>query len=296
MKVFINKVICKFLFLHDLSGWHYSARGSFRDYWIRTPSKLTKKEQTALAAWQKLNADFYKKKKDFILGNYLSGKLNKHDRKTILSTFEILGPRFEFHYQQQLPNMKKVAAYLRKFKGSRHLEKTHKLYGIKDRNLPIYLAMSHNANKSAGGMRLGSFVILQFGDYKLKKDNSTMLNVLSHELTHGGSVSRYLSAKPNIKLPRLFTGDTKDFIDEVIHKALWSEIGLFSQKQFGWSDQKVEKSYRFLLEKSKDPHKEIIKKAFGVRDYLAEKFRNSPDFKFSPSSAREIVSIIEENA
>lgn len=292
MKVHNNKIICKFLFLHDLSGWHYSARKSFHDYWIRTPSKLTGKERTALVAWRKLNVSFYERKGDFMLSDYLSGTLHNGDKQAIFGIFKILEPRFEFHYRRQLPNMKKVAAYLQKYKDLRYLRETYKLYGLRNYSMPVYLAMSRNANRSAGGMQLGNAVILQFGDYKLKKGNSPMMNVMFHELTHKGGVRKYLPANLNIKLPRSFTENVKDFADEVVHKALWSEVGLFSQKQFGWSNRIVEKKYRFLLKKLRSPYKEMIANAFKVREYLAKELQVNPNFKFDHDSARKIVSVI----
>jgi hypothetical protein len=294
MKVYIDKTICKFLFIHDLSGWHYSSRKSFRDYWIRTPAKLSEKERKALIIWKKLNLDFYKKRETFILTSCLSKKLKERDRKIIDNTFKIFEPRFEFFYKKQLPNIKKVAKYLKNLKTPRYLKETYKLYGANYRNIPVYIAMSHKANRSAGGMLLDNIVVLQFGDYKLGKDNSSILNTLFHEIAHRGSIGKYLGTKPNVKLPRGFIGSAKDFIDEVVNMALWSEIGLFSQKQFGWSEQKIYKSYRFLLKEWKSPYKEIIRKAFVVRGYLAKKLKNNPNFKFNRGSVNEIVSLLRK--
>ena len=226
------------------------------------------------------------------LGHSIYKKLNKNDQATIDNVFKVFERRFEFHYKQQISNMRKVAAYVQKFKDSPFLQKAHKLYGIKNQNMPVYIAMSYNANKSAGGMQLGNMVILQFGDYKLNGDNSPMLNVLFHELTNKGSVAKFLPKNLDIQLPRTFTGDIKDFVDEVIHKALWSEIGLLSQKQFGWSNQEVKKSYEFLLENFRSPYKEMIKKAFAAREYLARELIDNPSFKFNRKSTRELLDII----
>lgn len=272
MKVHINKTICKFLFLHDLSTWHYSARKHFRDYWTRTPLKLSKEERVALVSWRSLNKNFYKEKKVFLLNDYLSGRLKKTDKDIVDNVFEIFEPRFEFHYKKQLLNMKKIVKYLKGFENSPYLQRVYRFYEIKESRMPVYVTMSHNANKSAGGMQLGNMVILQFGDYKLNKDNSPILNVLFHELTHKGSVSKFLPANTAVSLPHSFTGDVESFIDEVIHKALWSEIGVFSQKQFGWSNQKIEKSYKLLMDKLESPYREMIKKVFLVRKYLIKKF------------------------
>ena len=227
-----------------------------------------------------------------MLSDYLSGVLPKSDKWAIFSIFKIFELRFEFHYKRQLPNMKKIAAYLQKFNDLRYLRETYKLYGLKGRSMPIYLAMSHDANRSAGGMQLGNAVILQFGDYKLEKDNSPMMNILFHELTHKGGVGKYLPANLDIRLPPSFTGSIKDFMDEVVHNALWSGIGLFSQKQFGWSDQEIEKTYGFLLRKLQSPYKELTVKAFKVREYLEKELQVNPNFKFGRDSAREIVSVI----
>ena len=293
MKVFINKTICRFLFLHDISRWHYSARDTFGKYWARAPFSLSIKENQALQDWIEFNKNYFKNKNDFILKEILSDKIQDKYHNKILNIFNIFEPRFKYHFDKQYFNMKKIVEYIQSIKNPRLVQKTFHIYGLRPKLTPIYIAMSYKANKSAGGMTLNERIILQFGDYELQDDNSSILNVLFHELTHQGSFAKYIPNDYKIKLPYNFSGNVNEYVDEIIHKTFWSEIGLFSQIQFGWTEKQIIIKINLLLKNLSSPYKDMIEIVIYIRKYLSVKFNNNPEFEFNSSIVKEILFIIK---
>lgn len=229
MKVRIDKTLSQYLFLHNLSGWHYSFRDTFKEYWSKTPTSLSQEERVAIKQWTKFNKEYFKKHNSFIVEKYLQGKLTKKETFFIKSVFDILDPRFEYHFSRQLSNMKKVKNYLEKQKLGHQIKRIFSFYGIKKKIDKVYLTLSKDANHSAGGMYLGA-VVLEFGDWKLKGQNKPLINLLLHEITHPGNVNKFLSASVNITLPPNFPGTKLDYVNEVFHQCLIGNIEITSNK------------------------------------------------------------------
>ncbi len=268
VSICISPIVCRYLFLHNLSRWHYSTIEPFARYWSSTPTRLTDEEREAIAAWGALEKRNFQKTKSFLAQRYVQGGLSVIERKRILKLFAPLEPRFQFHYRQQHLNMVTVARYLKTVPLGNVLRQTSLLYGKELRSGPIYVTLSHDAARQAGGMSLGNKTILQFGDYILKSRNEEVLSILFHEMTHEATVEHLMPARVSIKLPKLFSGTPEEYIDEIIHQAVWGEIGLLSQRYFKLSEQEVSRRKIKLTRALSEPFRSMTMDAFTIRPIL----------------------------
>lgn len=264
MKTIINKTVCQYLFVHHLSGWHYSSRTYFKEYWQTSPNALTPKESKAIQTWTVLSTKVFKKSGLFLLEKYLNNSLTKEEAKLIDTIFNTLENRFVYHYNSQYKQMHRVANLVAKKLDNHLIQKTVDFYGSKVNKFPVYITMSYKANKHAGGMQLQGGFFLEFGDYKLNKTNEQMLNILFHEITHLSNIK--LSRSINLKLPKKFTGTQSEFLEEAIHGALWSQIGVFSQELFKLSDNTLKLRHRKVCSSRHYPLSVLLNTSWAIRE------------------------------
>ncbi|MCC7356840.1 MAG: hypothetical protein IT410_04510 [Candidatus Doudnabacteria bacterium] len=268
MKISIDPILCKYQFLHHLSGWHYSSRTSFGQYWRSVPGKLSYDEVQAVKNWTALSKRVFAKENLFLAEKYLSGTLSVDEETAVQAIFEVLGGRFGYHYKKQFSNIKKVSLYLSRSSLDRYVQDTFRFYKVKPKLPPVYITLSYNAQKEAGGMYLGKGVVIEFGDWKLGKDNEPLVNVAIHELTHGVSLIPLLPRTLRLKLPEEFNSSAKDFMEEVVHNALWSQIGVFTQKVFRFSDTELDRRFKRLMRIAPEPYKSLFMSSYSVRSLL----------------------------
>lgn len=292
MKVSINPKFCQLLFMHNLSRWHYSAIPAFAEYWLSIPQKLTERETLAISRWRDLETNNQKNETIFIFEKYLSGRLSKKQQLEITHCLSVLRERFKFHFNKQFSNMRVVADYLSRVPLKEIIKKTSAIYGCNVDAPRIYLTLSRNANREAGGMLLDDKVILQFGDFKLHGNNEEMLSILFHELTHDCSVRKLLPSKIDIKLPSGFTGNVKDYIDEVIHQALWGQLGVLSQEYFNLSDKEMLKRKNKLIEQRPEPPKSLAEDSYHIGRIIKLEREKNPKWQITKQNVLNLLKLV----
>lgn len=277
--------------MHNLSQWHYSAIVSFGRYWSSHPKKLTEKEIKAIKKWKDLETKYFEKNDSFLFEKYIAGKIGEEQKKEIELCLYALKERFDFHFKKELANMIKIAEFLSVVSLEEVVKRTSLIYGQKIKIPSIYLTMSHHANHEAGGMLLGNKVILQFGDFKLSGKNEEILSILFHELTHGFSVKKFLPARFKINLPAGFTGNTKEYIDEVFLQSLWGQIGVLSQEYFNISEKEILKRKNNLIILRQEPLRSLVKDSYKVGRVIKQRLGKNREWKIT---RQEMEKILEE--
>ena len=279
--------------MHNLSQWHYSAISAFAEYWSSVPQKLTEAEVLAINRWRDLETNNPKSENIFIFEKYLSGRLPKNQQLEITHCLFVLKKRFTFHFNKQLSNMRVIADYLSRVPLKEVIKKTSAIYDCKIGILRIYLTLSRNANREAGGMLLGDKVILQFGDFKLHGNNEEMLSILFHELTHDCSVRKLLPSKIDFKLPSGFTGNVKDYIDEVVHQALWGQLGVLSQEYFNLSDKEMLKRKTKLIEQRLEPLKSLVEDSYHIGRIIKLEREKNPKWQITKQNMLNLLKLVD---
>lgn len=264
-----------FLFIANLTEWHFSCRQNFNRIWKRQPYPLSPVEQRQLILFKNALIRYYQKTGEHLTSFFANGRninwrilskiLDEKDIEVIKETFSLFRSRFNFFYNRQKKNMFAVAQVVKKNRENNqtYLEQTKNLYGCKERkNCDVLIALSEDSNHNSGGIYFASsrkgHIILQFGDFQLKEDHQPILMVFYHELGHHFQENNYwrkLSEKneAKIRIPIKFKNqgiNVKDIIDEPIHTALWGKNGIFTEKIFGVrkSAEKETGSYYYQVE------------------------------------------------
>lgn len=265
MTVFDNKRVSQHLFLHNLSCWHYSTQPTFLQFWSAVPSPLSQAERTAINDWSELSRQAFAHAGEFLVTSEILQTLNADQRQEIDRIFSILDARFGFHYALQRSNIQRIVAYIQRVPPSKYLQETLSLYLQTYRPPDIFITLSHGANKAAGGMNLQNAVILQFGDYDLSQGSDALLNILYHEATHAGTLRPFIAEDIQVPLPPRFTGDAVEYVDEVLHQSLWSQVGLFSRRVFKWTDEQIARNTEHIRTSARSPHRELIQMAVTIQ-------------------------------
>ena len=247
MKVKINPTVCLACFVHDLTNWHISCTPSFSRYWSAHPQPLSPKEKTAIKTVAPIFGQYLKKHDELWLRQLWLASHRPAIPSSQLPLFQTFSPRFSYFYHQQFPNMRKVKLHLDHLSSSRPLSATRRFYGYSSpARVSAYLALSHRANREAGGMLIDLAknhqysLILKFGDFILGKNNWPLENTFLHELSHVYQctpefetlISRYasrLSLPPILKQQGL---TSQDILTELIHASLWGQTGYLSRSLY----------------------------------------------------------------
>jgi hypothetical protein len=292
MKVYTDKKISQLLFLHNISRWHYSVIIPFAKYWQNKPRALSQTEKTALVIWQTLESDNAQKSNVFLIEKYISGKILQKEKTQMDSCLDAFRKRFEYHYDRQAANLIKLEKCLRSMPLDPLIKKTAAIYNCEIIAPKTFITLSHNANREAGGMILADRVILQFGDYNWSNNNEPILNLWLHELTHSANIYHLLPEDLAIKLPTEFTGSKADYIDEIIHQALWGQLGILAQEYFGLSDNEIATRKAKLIKQRAEPFKTMSRHSYAVGRYIKQRLEINPNFHFSKPDLVEILNLI----
>lgn len=258
MNFVLDKTVCKYMFLHNLSQWHYSSIPTFTEDWSKTGKVLSVSEKKYIQDWVLISKKAYLEKHEFLLTLYLQGRLSKTQESKISAIFKALEGRFNVVYSRQEANIYKLLSYLKQEAKNPLINKTLDFYSQEQIVRNVYIALSTNSNRQAGGMALDNSVIMQFGDYKLGKTNEPLLDIFFHEVTHYRNARPFLPKNIKFRIPKAFTGYRYEYIEEVIHRALWSYIGLFTKEYFDISAAQIKRRIEFLHSRLKEPNKTIL--------------------------------------
>ncbi|MCX6812375.1 MAG: hypothetical protein NTW79_02020 [Candidatus Berkelbacteria bacterium] len=308
----INKQLNLFLFISNLSEWHFSCRKSFNEIWKTKPTPLSDVEKTTLLNFVKILKKYNKKNKEHLIAEFvksnsinwqkISNRISSRDVATIKNAFQIFQPRFEYFYSAQKRNMVEIAKFLENNleKNKNAVDKARVIYQNSENfSFDVLICLSENSNKSAGGMYFSSgkkgYIVIQFGDFNLADDNYPLLNTFYHEISHHfQNTENYIKlvnkCKDQIVISKKYVDDgvdKNDIINEIVNAALWGEFGVLSQKVFSISDSELEKKFEALPKKDRDYYDQI--------KYCAYKFRGIIQKKISDNLAlnnEDILSVV----
>lgn len=270
MTYIYDQFVAQYLFLHNLSAWHYSAIRRFAEHWAAAPSPLSREERTQLDAWAMAECAVFGKDGDFLVERYFAGSLSGEDQRRMRAAFAVFADRFHYHEAQQRANIDALTRYLEQLDLTPHLRATEQFYGKPCERSTVCITLSHNANHQAGGMAFSSAVVLQFGDFALSPDaNEPIVSVLMHELTHDLPLPT-VTETTAIPLPAGFSGTGHEYLEELIQQTLWSEFGVLSQQLFHLTDEEIQLRYEHLLQTQSEPLRSITHDAYAVRDITAQ--------------------------
>lgn len=301
MKILIQKQLNLFLFIVNLTEWHFSVTKSFNKKWKKLPKPLSLEEKRVLLDLTKILKSYQQKYQEHLIieflgenrinWNKLSQKLLPENIKTLKYALKIFESRFEYFYCRQYSNMEKLKKSLLSFfaKSKSWLEKIQNFYNwVSKKEILIYLTLSSEANKQAGGIFFENskkaYVILQFGDFNLKQEKWPLIDVLLHEISHlyqGSLMWENLIKKPTQKIIVLqdFKNEgitQKDVMNELIHCTLFSEVGTISQKIFNWSNQEILKKVDKLKSQKIFYHQAVLITSYSLRNEV-QKYINSKE-------------------
>lgn len=232
------------MFISNLAEWHYSCRNSFNYVWKNYPQPLTLEEKNLLIKLKKIFIDYLHQFNEHPAIEFIDQKsffwsklatiIGRPNSQIIHQAMDKFLPRFNYHYSKLINNMERVRQRIDDLQKQNRsaIDQTAVFYDYIDSDrCNIFLTLSNNANKSAGGMYLHNnnhgFVILEFGDYSAS-DSIPLANILYHELGHHFQESTHwknLVAKFAEKV-MIRHGDTQQGVTEAIN--LWNRFSLQS--------------------------------------------------------------------
>lgn len=288
-----------FLFIANLTEWHFSCRKNFNKVWRNIPSSLSKNEKSCLNKIKsvlKLYNKNYREHLTIEFLNYRSApwknletKIGKANVGIIKKSFEIFSPRFEYFYNRQKSNMNKVFDFLNSIltKNLNLLSITQKVYLLSSpKDFKVIVTLSENSNHSAGGMCFMvdnmNYIIMQFGDFEISKDNWIIEDVLCHEIGHcfqnGPNWANLVSLYSNkINVPERYKREgvnAQDVFNEVVNASLWGEFGILSQIITKENDEVIKDRFVSLSKKNRNYYEEINWCAFKFRPAMTKMIKN----------------------
>jgi len=204
LKFKISKIANFFFFIDNLSEWNAYCRKKYNDEWIKRYGELTSTENTALKNYRvimkkngttkKFRAYFYQNNSDNIKIPFkkISNLFNKKETKIIINSFNVLQPRFEKMWGEQINlleyNEKLITSSYKKVYEKINLaySKLSDFYGdksIKKYLCYVFLIISPNR----GGKSISRNIIsieTEKLDPKDKYRFSRLWFSVMHELTH----------------------------------------------------------------------------------------------------------------
>ncbi len=195
----INKTANKFHFISNLTEWHFSARKSYNEYWIKKTGKLTKKEKSALISLTKILKK-YNFGKDFLGKPFTLNEekdvwkkvekwVNRKEFVEIKNIFDIFDQRFEKIWELEKSNLDLGKLAIEKALKSQKVKKVlgKGIIFFKSKNPPpsvtIYILIGCPDNVG-GGANIGTNVITVEFSKGDKRYIQTILIVILHEILH----------------------------------------------------------------------------------------------------------------
>ncbi|TSC93005.1 MAG: hypothetical protein CEN91_322 [Candidatus Berkelbacteria bacterium Licking1014_85] len=237
----IRNKIDLFLFVSNLTEWHFSCRKSFNDVWKKYPHSLTVIEKELIIKFKQILIKYFKKNNEFLLVQFIQNEteLNKNNvlnnLREVYKILKIFKSRYSNFYSQQRNNISKVEDYSKNLqkKYRIQIQKIRQFYDVKS-NQPyqIFVTLGQNAKLSAGAMYFNvnnfGYIFLQFGDYTLSKNNSELDEIIIHEISHhfekvSYKTDLYKKFSPMLEVDREFKKigvKKEDILSEVINKSI----------------------------------------------------------------------------
>lgn len=260
-----------FLFVANMTQWHFCCRKSFNDTWRKAPTPLSPTESRLLAQLKDVLLKFEHKYHRHLAEALLEANMAVRSLKVQIapSQAEIIEqcltqfkPRFDYFYNLQEKNIAKVGEYLHRLMSEHQdlLAQNRILYPPHNyKKLEFIVTLSQDAHKSAGGIcyegKERSYIVMQFGDYDLSRDTAPMVDILMHEIGHTFQASSQWielirESALSVSLVQDYVHEgvrCEDVVNELIQTALWGPSGLLSQQLHTGSLAHNSKRKQYLL-------------------------------------------------